>query len=313
VPRSPGSPRAGTLVGEADFEREVGRVRAAACGPLAGVFGPDSMLWRVDREAAVFLGAGRALVLQLAHPFVAAAITERSPVLDDPIGRFHRTFRTVFTLVFGTLDDAVFAARRLHRLHAGIEGPRYRANDLAALLWVHATLTESALVAYDLVLPPLTSAEREAYYAETRLFAGLFGIPEAAVPANWREFLAYMERMQQAGELAVGPEARRLAQAILSGTRSWLRVPGWYRALTGGLLPATLRTEFGLPYGDAERRAAEGALAVMRRLYAGLPHSLRQVGPYQEALARLAGQRPGLRVGLLNRLWIGAARMPRAE
>jgi uncharacterized protein (DUF2236 family) len=306
-------PTTSILVGEADFERELGRVRAAACGAVEGVFGPKSMLWRVDREAAVFLGAGRALVLQLAHPFVAAAIAERSPVLDDPIGRFHRTFRTVFTLVFGALDDAVFAARRLYRLHAGIEGPSYRANDLAALLWVHATLTQSALVAHDLVLPPLSAAEREAYYAETRLFAGLFGIPEAAVPANWREFSAYMEMMQQAGELAVGPEARRLAAAILSGARYWLPVPGWYRALTVGLLPPKLRADFGLPYGEAERRAAERALAVIRRLYPALPHGLRHVGPYQEALARLAGRGPGLRVGLLNRLWIGAARMPRAE
>lgn len=306
-------PTAGTLVGKADFERELERVRAAACGAVEGVFGPDSMLWRVDREAAVFLGAGRALVLQLAHPFVAAAIAERSPVLDDPIGRFHRTFRTVFTLVFGALDDAIFAARRLHRLHAGIAGPAYRANDPAALLWVHATLAESALVAHDLVLPPLSSEERESYYAETRLFAGLFGIPGAAVPANWSAFAAYMETIEQSGELAVGREARHLAQSILCGASWFLRVPLWYRALTAGLLPPKVRADFALPYGEAERRTAEGALAVIRRLYPGLPHGLRHVGPYQEALARLAGRGPGLGVGLLNRLWIGAARMPRAE
>jgi uncharacterized protein (DUF2236 family) len=300
------------LVEEAGFEREIERVRAAACGPVEGVFGAASMLWRIDREAAVFLGAGRALLLQLAHPFVAAAVAEHSPVLDDPVGRFHRTFGTVFTLVFGTLDDAPFAARRLHRLHAGIAGASYRANDLAALLWVHATLTDSALVAHDLVLPPLSSAEREAYYADTRLFAGLFGIPEAAVPRDWTEFRRYMEAAQQSGGLAVGREARDIAEAILFGAGWRLRVPGWYRALTAGLLPERLRADFGLPYGEAERRKAEHALAVIRRLYPRLPPGLRHVGPYQEAAARLAGREPGVRLALLNRLWIGAARMPRA-
>lgn len=301
-----------TLVDEAAFEREIERVRAAASGPLEGVFGPDSMLWRIDREAAVFLGAGRALLLQLAHPFVAAAIAEHSPVLDDPVGRFHRTFRTVFTLIFGALDDALFAARRLHRRHAGIEGPSYRANDMAALLWVHATLTDSALVAHDLVLPPLSAAEREAYYADTRLFAGLFGIPEAAVPTNWAEFRNYMEAAEHSGGLAVGREARAVAEAILFGTRWRLRVPGWYRALSAGLLPEKLRADFGLPYGEAERRKAERALAVIRRVYTRLPLGLRHVGPYQEAAARLAGREPGARLLLLNRLWIGAGRMLRA-
>ena len=68
----------------------------------------------------MFLGAGRALLLQLAHPWVAAAIAEHSRTFDDPIGRFHRTFGVVFSMVFGSLDQAIAAARRLHRRHAAI-------------------------------------------------------------------------------------------------------------------------------------------------------------------------------------------------
>ena len=64
----------------------------------------NSLTWRIDREALTFLVAGRALLLQLAHPWVAAAIAEHSKTIDDPIGRFHRTFAVVFTMVFGTLD-----------------------------------------------------------------------------------------------------------------------------------------------------------------------------------------------------------------
>ena len=89
---------------------------------LAGIFGPRSMTWRVDREAAIFLGAGRALLLQLAHPWVAAAIEQHSDTFADPISRFHRTFSVVFTMVFGRLEQSLHAARRLHRRHSAISG-----------------------------------------------------------------------------------------------------------------------------------------------------------------------------------------------
>jgi uncharacterized protein (DUF2236 family) len=142
-----------------DLERQLEVVRALAPGKRAGVFSPDSLTWRIDREALSFLGAGRALLLQLAHPWVAAAIVEHSWTLADPIDRFHRTFAVVFTIVFGTLDQALSAARGLHRRHAAIHGrlpitvgpfgagSPYQANDLAVLRWVHATVIETALMA----------------------------------------------------------------------------------------------------------------------------------------------------------------------
>src|SRR5208337_3656057 len=98
------------MISDHDLEVQLCFVRAHAAGSLAGVFGPDSVTWKVDREAAIFLGAGRALLLQLAHPWVATAIAEHSRVLADPIGRFHRTFRVMFTMVFGTLDQALAGA-----------------------------------------------------------------------------------------------------------------------------------------------------------------------------------------------------------
>ena len=101
------------MVSDDDLEVELRFVREHAAGSLAGVFGPDSATWRVNREAAIFLGAARALLLQLAHPWVANAVAEHSQVFADPIGRFHRTFRVMFAMDFGTLDQALAAARRL--------------------------------------------------------------------------------------------------------------------------------------------------------------------------------------------------------
>src|SRR5208283_1774139 len=190
-----------------DLERLLGEVERAAAGNPAGLFGPDSVSWKINRESALFLAAGRAALLQLAHPWVAAAIAEHSRTLRDPVGRFHQTFRVMFTMVFGSTGQCLAAARQLHRRHQSIRGKMpetvgpvakgslYKANDLAALTWVHATLVDSALLAYELVLPPLTLDEREQCYREGRTMAALFGIPRESLPRNWTEFQTYFDSM----------------------------------------------------------------------------------------------------------------------
>jgi uncharacterized protein (DUF2236 family) len=310
------------IVGEADLERELAIVRGAAAESCAGVFGPSSMMWHIDREAAIFLGAGRALLLQLAHPWIAAAIAQHSQTLADPIGRFHRTFNTMFTMVFGTTEQALAAARRLHRRHERIGGTlpeatgafaggsRYEANDVTALRWVHATLIDTAFVAYELVCRPLPSEERERYWSEARLFAAFFGIPQDVLPWSWRDFADYNTQMWRSDVLTISEGARKIAGAVLSGTETRLPIPLWYRALTARLLPVRIREEFGLPYGEIEHRRTGRALAALRRVYPWVPACLRHVGPYQEAHARLAGRRgPGATTQLLNRLWIGQKSM----
>lgn len=303
-----------------DFERQLQAVSAAA-RPVDGLFGPGSLFWRVNREAVVFLGAGRALLLQLAHPWVATAIAEHSRAAADPIGRFHRTFAVVYTMVFGSLDQALGAARRLRLRHAEVSGvmpmdlgpfrrgSRYCANDVAALRWVYATLIDTALLAHDLVLPALSADERERYYAESKRFAALFGIAPADLPADWAAFAAYNAAMGRSDILTVAPAAREIAQALLSGAGGWLRAPAFYRAITAAMLPERLRAPFALPFADSERRSAERALRRIRRLYPLLPARLRYVAPYHEALARLSGAGADLPTRLLNRIWIGRPSM----
>jgi uncharacterized protein (DUF2236 family) len=310
------------VVSRADLERELAIVRGAAAEGRAGAFGPRSMMWRIDKEAAIFLGAGRALLLQLAYPRIAAAIAQHSRTLADPIGRFHRTFNAMFTMVFGTTEQAMAAARRLHRRHSRISGTlreaagsspagsRYQANDVAALRWVHATLIDTALVAYQLVCPPLSAEETERYWADARLFAAFFGIPQDALPQSWEAFAAGNEQMSLSEVLTVSEEASKIAGIILSGDGTRFPIPTWYRALTARLLPGWLRDDFSLPYGEVEHRRAERALAVLRPVYPWVPGRLRYVGPYQEACARLAGRaRPGATTRLLNRFWIGQKSM----
>lgn len=178
-----------------------------------------------------------------------------------------------------------------------------------ALVWVYATLIESALLAYETVLPPLSSVERETYYAESETLAALFGIPPKALPADWSSFEAWMRGMLASDALGVNTLSRAMAHSILHGRGSWVPVPDWYRALTAASMPERLRGEFSLVYGERETRAAARARSWLPRIYSRLPAALRFVGPYQEAHNRLLGRHVSVLTRASNRFWMGQALM----
>lgn len=311
-----------SFVTHGDSETLLAAVALKAVSPSAGIFGPDSMSWKISRESALFLGAGRAALLQLAHPWVATALAQHSSLLSKPIARFHNTFRIVFTMIFGSLDQALAAARHLYALHTRIRGEMpedvavyrhgspYQANEIGALCWVYATLVESAVLAYESAMPPLTAAERDQYYAESKILAGLFGIPAAALPENWDAFAAYNRQMQQSNALGVSQTARSMAHDLLAGAGSWIRPPHWYRALTTAWMPARFRGEFGLDFQPVDQRAAESAMRRLPGLYSRIPRAIRFCGPWHEARARLERRPSGFLTHLSNRFWIGQPKLP---
>lgn len=286
-----------------DLEAELAKLGAQVTDPRGGVFGPDSMVWEVNRHSVIFLGAGRAALLQLAHPWVAQAIHDHSGMRGDPIGRFHRTFRRVFALVYGDLGTALEAARRVHGVHATIagnldhdaagwaRGTAYRANDEDALRWVHATLLDTSVYVYERVVRPLTTTEKEAYYEESRRFAALFGIGCGSLPADWTGFRAYTEHMWHSDELSVTPLAASIARFLLRPPHPALApVSAWYRKLTAALLPLRIRAEFGLDTGGSiKRRLVASSVELIRRSHPLWPRALRYVPAYHAAQRRLAG------------------------
>jgi uncharacterized protein (DUF2236 family) len=313
------------IVSKDSSESLLASVAARTFNPLAGIYGPDSMSWRINRESALFLAAGRAALLQLAHPWVATALRQHSTLLDKPIARFHSTFRIVFTMVFGTLDQAIAAARSLYTRHTFIQGelpegaagwPRgthYEANEISALRWVYSTLVESAVIAHEVVNGPLAPSQRDQYFDETKTLAALFGIPSGALPQTWSEFAAYNQTMHASDQLGVTTDARAMAHNLLSGAGSWIRPPKWYRALTCSWLPERFRNEFGLSYNQTDQLAAGRATRRLSSLYRRLPSSLRFIGPWHEAQARLKARAPGIFTRLSNRFWIGQGAMPFAR
>ena len=308
-------------VSRADIEQLWSSVATGVSHPNDGIFGPSSISWRINRESALFLGAGRASLLQLAHPWVATALDQHSNLRSDPLARFHNTFKVVFTTIFGTVDQALAASRSLYQLHTHIQGQipatvgtfpagsHYQANEVDALRWVFATLVESAMIAYESVLPPLSSTEKDIYYTESKTLAMLFGIPLASLPSDWTAFERYNRDMWASETLAVNPLSREMAHRVLHGRGSWVPVPHWYRALTAAWMPAQLREAFALEYGKREQNAAAKALRRLPAVYRKIPMSLRYVGPYHEACARLQHRRVGSLTRASNRFWMGQSRM----
>ncbi len=294
-----------------ELERFIDEVRDEVTDPKGGIYGPGSISWEIGKESALFLGGGRAVLLQLAHPFVAHAVDQHSLTREDPLGRFQRTFDRVFAIVFGDLDDAIRAARRVHRVHEKIlgevtenvgvysAGTAYEANDPAALFWVHATLIDSAILAYDLTVRPLSEDEKNSYYVQSKRFARLFGIPEAAMPADWSEFCSYMTHMlEESDVIEVGAPARQMAHFLFSSpSRSRRPLFAWAKVVTTGMLPERLRRGYGLEYGPAEERRFIRSLARVQRYYKLLPPRLRYTPAYVRAERRMQGKKGRDRLG----------------
>jgi uncharacterized protein (DUF2236 family) len=316
----PGRPAG--AVSQADSEALLAAVVRRVPNQRAGIFGPGSASWTVNRESAVFLGAGRAALLQLAHPWVAAALEQHSNVMSRPIARFHNTFRIVYTMIFGSLDQSLAAARHLYHLHTRIQGKlteqtagwptgaHYQANEIAALRWVFATLVESAEFAWTCALGPMPESLREQFYADSVTLAALFGLPASQLPQDWEAFMAYNRAMHESDALGVSERARKMAHGLLSGAGSWLHIPHWYRALTAESLPPRLREEFGLSISEDDRKALATARRRIPGIYQKLPLAIRYVGPWHQAQARISGRSAGPITLLSNRFWIGQMHLP---
>ena len=133
--------------------------------PDPGWFGPDSEAWRLDREAMLLLGAGpRALLLQLAHPKVAAGVADHSDFQADPWRRLDGTLRSILRIIYGSTATARAEIRRLNALHRTIRGAGYDARDPDLSLWVHATLVDSTIVANEAWIGPLPRGRVARFY-----------------------------------------------------------------------------------------------------------------------------------------------------
>lgn len=245
----------------------------------------SSLSWRVNAEPVAFLGGGRALLLQVAHPKVAAGVEHHSTYASDPWARLFRTVDVMLKLSFGTPEVSAAQAALLERMHRRVvgttsDGAPYNALDPELLRWVWATLCDTALRMYELVFEPLTDDERDRYYDEWKLVARACGVTDTDCPERWDDFEAYVDGVV-AGDLRVTPEARKVAHATAVPPLPWpLRplVAGPNQLVTAGLLPPDLRRAFGFAWDERREQQLVRLLAVVRVTMRAVPRPARDAG-----------------------------------
>jgi uncharacterized protein (DUF2236 family) len=236
----------------------------------SGLFPSDAVIRRVDSELILLLGGGRALLMQLAHPSVARGVAEHSGFGSDPLARLERTLTATYAVVFGTTEQAARAGQTVHSVHERVTGPGYYANDPELLLWVHATLVDTALAIHRRFLRPLPAAVAERYYQESTRVAEVFGLRRDQQPEDLRAFRQYVDNMIAGLAEGMTEQSRALARDVLHPRLPVVAAPLMLgiRELTTGLVPARLRAAYGLPW-DLRRQTALGAASLALRT--GLP------------------------------------------
>ena len=250
--------------------------------------GPGSVTWKINREIVVAAGWGRAILLQLAHPAVAAGVHDHSSFrgsLRASFRRLHSTVGSMLSLTFGDTDEMISAAAAINTIHDRVRGrvdhgngAPYSAHDPELQRWVHATLLESVPLVYEQLVGPLTIGERDQYCVEAAIMEPLLGMPPELLPRNTAQLATYMRIMLAGESIVVSDTSRALARAVLYPPH-WHAVWPAFRPmqlLTIGLLPPTIRQAYGFEWGGRDVRALARWTTTLRASLRVLPPLVRQ-------------------------------------
>lgn len=262
---------------------------------------PGPLFRRVnDKGAVTLLGGQRALLLQLAHPLVAAGVRDHSHFLSDPLGRLIRTLDFMHALIFGTEEEKEKAVLWFRSVHAPIQGKLkehalpfgpdtpYTASSPPLLLWVWATLVDTAPLVYQRAVSPLTARQRAAFYRDSREWAMRLGIPAKLIPATWQEFQAYMRTTLS--RLSISPTARKLASHVLFPPGMPLILSFALALVTVELLPPPVRKGYGLRHTEVQKTCARFLLSAVHLLWPLIPKRFQSAETLRSLLLRLAPQ-----------------------
>ncbi|MDJ0900350.1 MAG: oxygenase MpaB family protein [Xenococcus sp. MO_188.B8] len=292
------------------YNRQIALIKQEVTDERYGLFGPDSISWKVFGQGLVFLASIYALTMQNAHPIVAHAAVDYTMKSFSPIKRFQSTFSQVYSLQFGSLDEVLKVSARVHRVHKAIVGQisegssryplgsSYTANDELGLFWVHATLLEAAVRIYEEIAGPLSNAEKEQLYYESRLMSYIFGIDDRIRPSSWNDFLVWYESMLTSDLLKVGDYARSLYSIFESSTTAF----GEYALdkmllIAKGMMHPVIRHGYQLSFAPKEQDNYHRLIDQLRSLYRITPPVLRWSSAYHKAMDRCG--RP-LAFGIFN-------------
>ena len=188
-----------------------------------GYFGPNSMMWKVNKEITVLFGGARALLMHAAHPLIAAGARQTSIYQRDPWKRLIRTLSLQNSVTFGTKTEADESAHRINKLHEVINGEDivtkkiYDALDQEQLLWVHACLQISSIYFYEKTVKKLSESEKNQYHKENMLAAKLVLIDENNMPQSHDELKQWIINKSRQKDYLIFTDVAEDVQDIIAG------------------------------------------------------------------------------------------------
>lgn len=258
--------------------------------PEAGAESPFAV---IGAEACLLAGAGRALLLQLAEPRVAAAVARHSDFASRPLDRLRGTLDYVYAVALGTPSDLETVVAHVDAAHRPVvaarseHAPAYSARDPRLQLWVAATLADTTLLVHGLVFGPLSADDAATVQRDSARLATALQVPEGWWPETPEAFAAWWQH--QLDGLVVSADARRIATELFAGAGLpwWLRVlMPTARRVTALLLPASVREGYGWAWSPDDERRTARLVRVWARVYRLLPRRVRTL-PARRALARI--------------------------
>lgn len=264
------------------------------------------MTWTVAGERLAVLAWPRAILLQFAHPLVAAGVAQHSGFRASPFApfaRLHATVSAMRRITFGTDAEAAATIGGIRAIHDRVNGAvdattgaypagtRYSAHDPDLLLWVYATLIDSHVRVLEPIFGPFSPDDLDSYCLETASLALALGVRPHQLPRTWLALQAYMAAELSSGRIVVGDEARRLAAAVLRPTLGPIVWPLQYAGelVTVGALPTSIRRAYGFDWNPTHERRRRRVLRLVRLLRGITPDCLARWPEARKRAVRPAG------------------------
>ncbi|NNC74169.1 MAG: DUF2236 domain-containing protein [Acidimicrobiia bacterium] len=260
-----------------------------------GFFGPNSMMWKVNRETTTMFGGASALLMHAAHPLIAAGARQTGGYRRDPWARLIRTLQLQHLVTFGSQRESEEAATRINKLHKVIHGVDdltgewYDALDWEQLLWVHAALEVATIDFYELTVAEMTTAEKDQYHEENKLAADLLLLPADFLPRTYADMEAYVSDMIGSGRLVLSDVAIEVAELITKSMVPLRIKPIWkFVAFAAvGTLDPRLRELYGITWTGAQQRWLDVNLSMIKTMRPLAPTKFRWILPARWAQMRL--------------------------
>ena len=268
-----------------------------------GYFGPDSMMWKVNKEITVLFGGARALLMHAAHPLIAAGARQTSFYQRDPWKRLIRTLSLQNSVTFGTKEEADESAHRINKLHEVIKGTDevsggyYDALNHEQLLWVHACLQISSIYFYEKTVKKLTTDEKDLYHKENTVAAEMVLVDSKQMPTTHEGLKQWViEKSKEKDYLIMTDVAKDVYEIIGGGPVPTHIKPIWpFIAFTAfNTLPKEFKQIYGIKETKLKSAIVSFNLAMLKYTRPLLPPFFRLIAPARWAKQRIT-RKPNLK------------------